>query len=195
MTRNAQGRSTAAAAAVFVLLILPNCSFGEQRPTTPNERKFETQTVWGFGFAPGVGAMGRDCTTLPISIWMLQRFRLPRYTNFGLEVGMVAPGGFSVTLLTDVTRFGRFRIHLVDPGIVVNLTEPGTVNRVHRTWDLTLGAGIDIRLDDLLTLTVNWRMFFPDPFSVIGRYGDFARPVYTEAAKGGQLWFGLARVW
>lgn len=195
MNRYAQGRSTAKAAVICSLLLLPYCSYGESNRTTPEDRKFETQTVWGLGFAPGVGGMGSDCTTTPISIWMVQRLRLPRYSQFGLEAGFVAPGGLSFSLLVDVARFGRFRIHLIDPGIVVNLTEPGTVQRVHRTFDLTLGAGVDIRLNRELALTANWRMFFPDPVGVISRYGDFARPVYAEAAKGGQLWIGLARVW
>lgn len=170
-------------------------AFAEFAPKYQDGEKYELQTIWGLGVAPGVAAMGSDCTTAPLAVGIAQTVRFPRYSQFGLELNFVAPGGLGANLLIDVVKFWRLRVHLIDPGIVWNLTGPASVTRVKRDFDLTLGAGVDIRLNRELAVTVNWRMYFPDPFSVISRYGDFARPVYAEAAKGGQLWFGLARVW
>ncbi len=159
------------------------------------DRPFETQTVWGLSLAPGAMAMGPEATTAPLTVSLAQTFRFARFSPFGLELSFVAPGGLGATLLVDAVRTRYVRVHLIDPGVVWNLLGPVSVGRVSRSADLVLGAGVDVFLTKDLTLTVNWRMYFPEPIGTISRYGDFARPIYAEAAKGGQLCFGLARVW
>lgn len=167
----------------------------EPPPESQNSAPLELQTTWGLGLAPGAAFAGPENTSAPLTVWLSQSVRFPRYSQFGLELTFVAPGGLGATLLVDIIRTGRVRIHVLDPGIVWNLLGPISVGRVHRALDLTLGAGADIRLTRELGLTFGWRMYFPEPIGTISRNGDFARPVYAEAAKGGQLWIGLSRIW
>ncbi len=159
------------------------------------DRLFETQTVWGLSLAPGAMAMGPASTTAPLTVSLAQTFRFPRYSHFGLELAFVAPGGLSATLLVDAVRTRYVRVHLIDPGVVWNLLGPVSVARAPRSADIVLGAGVDVFVTRGLTLTASWRMYFPEPVATISRYGDFARPIYAEAAKGGQLCFGLAHAW
>jgi len=161
-----------------------------------NSKDFETQTILSGG--GGIGLIGQSFpqggTTMPISVRLAQRLRFPRHTSLGLELSFVVPIGLGVNVTCDVYRNDRVRIHLVDPGIHWNMVEPVSVSRVKRSWDLTLGAGLDVRLTDQLWLTVDWRTFLPDP-TIINKYGDWARPIYKEAALGGQLWLGISRSW
>ncbi len=186
------------ATVILALVISGRClAETENRHPDVNQSKFETQTLLGGGGPVGlIGAnLYEPGTTLPLSVRLAQRFRFPLNSPLGLELNFVVPIGLGVNVLCDVYRSDRVRVHLGDPGVHWNMVQPVSVGRVGRTWDLTLGGGLDVRLTDRLWLTLDWRAYLPDPTSVIGRYGDWARPIYKEAALGGQLWLGIARVW
>ncbi len=185
-------------AAILVLaLVASSRCLAEPDPPDINRAKFETQTLMGGGGPIGlIGAnLPEPVSTLPLSVRLAQRFRLPRWSPVALEVNFVVPIGLGVNFLCDVYRSDRVRLHLIDPGIHWNMVQPVSVTRVGRSWDVTFGAGIDVRLNGQLWLTLDWRAYLPDPSVVPYKYGDWARPIYKEAALGGQLWLGIARVW
>lgn len=124
---------------------------------------------------------------------MTARLRRVPETQFALEVGFYAPWGVGVNLLVDVFRNDRLRVHLIDPGVFY-AWEPGLrVSRpdVEREFDITLGLGVEWNFTGRWWLTVDSRFYLPDPIRVIGYYGDFARRIYSDAARGVQTWIGV----
>lgn len=120
------------------------------------------------------------------------RLQAPKYTPCGLEASFLPGYGAGVNLTFTMLHIGRFYWHAVDPGLFWDIWHPVSVAVVPRTWDLTLGTGLDFRVWRRLSLTADWRVFLPSPFQVITSYGDFSRLIYREAFQGGQAWFGAS---
>lgn len=130
-----------------------------------------------------------------LSVFAAGRLRAPNYSSLGLELNAVVPFGLGMNIFIDALTINRVRVHIIDFGVFMNLISPVSVADVNRLFDITMGAGAEIQIYDRTRLTVDWRMFFPWPWDIIPRYGDFSRPFYDEALKGGQLWLGMSRVW
>lgn len=175
-------------------------------PVATNDRDFELQLNMSFGGAPflglGVDGYNEGISTALVTEKLAVRLRLPRHTPLGLEIsgtfGFSDPvsGGFGINLLIDVYRNDWVRIHLLDPGFL--FSAPGhfpAVSRISRAFDLTIGLGIEVFLENHVCLTADWRMSLPDPINLATTYGNFYLPILDEAAKGGQLWLGISAVW
>ena len=131
-------------------------------------------------------------TTKTCGVHLAVRARHSR-TPFGIEAGMILPHGLGATLILDVYRGDRFRIHAFDVGAFVPVFGRAlSVTRIERSWDLTIGAGAEILVRPRVAVTVDWRIFLPNPSEILPIYGDFARLLYDEAGHGGQLWIGVA---
>jgi hypothetical protein len=154
---------------------------------------FEGQMGIAAGWPPGLSDTGPAVsTTAEWSAVGFVRLRFPRYTPFGLELNVVPGYGAGANLITDALRVGCFRWHLLDIGLFRNFWKPVSVSRVNRQWDVTFGTGLEARLWHRAYLTLDWRVFMPNPYRVLTDYGDFSRLVYIEALKGGQAWLGVA---
>ncbi|KPJ85736.1 hypothetical protein AMJ57_01970 [Parcubacteria bacterium SG8_24] len=161
------------------------------------EGKLEVEAIAGLG-GPLILAftdLEVDHSTGPFMLYLAGRVRSPQYTPLGLELNAVIPHGFGLNLIIDVLKIGPVRVHLIDPGIFWNAFSPVSCSRVSRSLDLTLGAGVDVRIKDAWSVGLDWRLFLPDPNHVIPVYADFARPIYDEALKGGQLWLRASYTW
>lgn len=161
-----------------------------------NDADFEAQLLLSVGGPVGLyGDFGNGHVTSAVeSNRLAVRLRAPRWTMVGLELSGTLFHGLGASLTLDLFRCRYVRVHL-DPGIFWNLGEPLVVARVPRDFDLTAGLGVDVRLNAEIVIGVEWRVFVPDPFSIVNRYGAFSRPIYEEAVKGGQLWLTLGRTW
>lgn len=117
------------------------------------------------------------------------RIRHPR-TPFGFEQTLILPHGTMSAMLLDAWRADRWRAHL-DLGAFIPIGgRHMSAISVERSWDVVLGLGAEALVYKRLSVTVDWRVFLPDPTTIPQRYGDFVRPVYKEAQRGGQLWLG-----
>lgn len=154
---------------------------------------FETDTVISLGGPVGLLFLNtqQKPSTQPFVGYFAQRVRFPRYSMFGLEANLVLPSGVGSSLLLEVIQTESFRLHLT-PGVHWNVGEPVSSSRFKRSWDLTLGLGAEIAIKDGLAMTVDYRVFMPDPFLMSQKLGYFARPVVDEALKGGMLCLGLS---
>ena len=122
------------------------------------------------------------------------RLRSPGITPLVLEANM-ATYGLGVNLLIDVFHYKRLRVHVLDLGIFWNTFASLSARQVRRSWDVTFGAGLEIELTKNWRATLDWRVFLPNPAQLVGDYGDFARPIFTEVVVGGQTWFGFSHAW
>jgi opacity protein-like surface antigen len=186
-------RKTALAAFLALippLLLLPATARADVGP-------FQIRALGSVG-GP-VGLIGYDGywrqTTAPFTVRLAGQMRLQQYTPLALEISAVIPYGIGANLLTDVIQTDRVRVHLFDIGIFWNAYMPVSVSRIKRDFDLTLGAGIDVRVKDSWSLSLDYRMFLPNPVTVLPAYADFALPIYTEALRGGQLWLSVGYCW
>ncbi|MFH1047596.1 MAG: hypothetical protein V1738_04805 [Patescibacteria group bacterium] len=118
--------------------------------------------------------------------------RLPE-TPLGLEFGFYAPWGVGANLLIDVYRTERWRVHLLDPGVFYVWEPRLNIVRtdVRRAVDITFGAGVEWQFAPQWWVTLDCRMYFPEPIRTIGWYGDFARRIYAASAAGVQTWLGI----
>jgi len=171
-------------------------SMAQEMPTS-NGRFYNMETVLAVGGPVGLAVSDtqKPETTLSFTMPVLQRLRFPAYTSVGLEAGIVLPSGVGASAFLDVFRTKNLRVPIIDIGIFKPLTFPASVTRIPRSWDATFGVGGEFRIGYASWVTVNWRVFLPDPNMLFRYYGDFARPVVEEALKGGQLWVGVARSW
>jgi hypothetical protein len=151
------------------------------------------------GVGGPVGLIGHDGywkpTTAPFTLRLAGQLRLPEYTPLALEVNAVVPYGLGMNLLFDVVQTDRIRVHLFDLGFFWNAWKPVTVQRLKRSVDLTVGLGLDVRIKGSWSVSADWRLFLPNPLTTLPAYAEFALPMYEEALKGGQLWFGAAYCW
>lgn len=113
---------------------------------------------------------------------------------FAFEQTIVLPHGTMSAILLDAWRADRWRAHL-DLGVFIPVGgRQISTTVIDRPWDLVLGLGAEAMVYKRLTVTVDWRVFLADPAMIPGRYGDFVRPIYKEAQRGGQLWIGAGWV-
>lgn len=174
------GYGAAALLAAAVLSFCPAEAGAEESPEIPG---VELMCVGGVGGGyPGRGGL-----------LMTARLRRLPEVPLALEVGFYAPWGVGANLFIDVFRNDRLRVHLLDPGVFYAWDEDLRMVRpdVERDFDITLGLGIEWQFAERWWLTVDGRFFFPDPFRIIGYYGDFARRIYTDTARGVQTWVGV----
>lgn len=122
------------------------------------------------------------------------RLRAPDHTSFGLEASAVLPFGFGLNGFIDLIHIKKARAHF-NFGVFANLIDSVSVMNIDRRFDITGGFGVEIPVSEKIYLTLDWRNFLPWPWETIARYGDFSRPFYDEAFKGGQLWLGVAQSW
>lgn len=123
---------------------------------------------------------------------MVFRFTYLDRLAFGLEVGFIMPYGFGTNLLIYVYRDNRIALHIFDPGIFWSVGPEISAPYLPRAFDITVGAGIEIRINEFLSIIADWRVFFPDPFRVVPDYADFGIRAYLDAVKGGELWVGVS---
>ncbi len=158
---------------------------------------FQLRALGGVG-GP-VGLIGYDGywkpSTAPFTERLAVQLRLRQYTPLVLEVSAVIPYGLGLNVLTDVVQTDRVRVHLFDLGVFWNAYMPVSVQRIRRDFDITLGAGVDIRLKDAWSLSLDYRLFLPNPITTLPVYADFAMPIYGEALRGGQLWLSAGYCW
>ncbi len=174
-----------AVAAVLAALILsvPDDSFAQAEGDTPEAEAIDLLLVG----AVGGGYPNRG------GLLMVARLRRIPETPLGLEFGFYAPWGVGANLLLDVYRSDRVRVHLLDPGVFYSWDQELRIVRpdVERAVDITFGLGVEWQFADRWWLTVDCRMFLPEPTKTIGWYGDFARRIYANAAAGVQTWVGV----
>lgn len=182
---------------ILALLIAVLC-FGIGPPKALAEGlpySMELQGLIGVG-GPMFLALGPNydqMSSRPVAVIAAARVRNEK-VFVGLEMNLVAPVGMGMNMLFDVYRGDRFRVHIIDPGVFWNVRQPLSVARVARTYDVTVGFGGEIFLDlrRRVSLTVDWRVYLPDPYGILTQFGGFARPIYKEAAQGGYVWVGFA---
>lgn len=165
---------------------------------TGRDAAFECQFNLAVGGAPwmaGYENLFGSSTTAVITGRVGVRLRMPKYTPLVLDVSVVFPHGIGATIGVDVVHTDRVRLHIGDAGLFVNATVPVSVARLERNIDLVVGLGLEVKLTKTVSVTLDWRVFLPPPISTMRSYGDFARPLFDEAFKGGQVWIGFSRVW
>jgi hypothetical protein len=128
------------------------------------------------------------------AVTLSARFRHHR-TPIAFEAAVILPYGVSGTALIDLWRGDHWRIH-ADLGLFRSIGGRHlSVSHVDRSTDFILGFGAEaavIPSVPRLNFTVDWRMYFPDPLSIPQAYGDFVRPIYSQAQRGAQLCLGAA---
>ena len=122
------------------------------------------------------------------------RLRYLPYTPLALEASLFIPYGGGFNMLIDVFRNDRVHVHFLDPGIFWAFTPEQRVvsPKFERSFDITFGAGVEVRVSDRWIVNADWRWFFPNPLEVFTLYGDFARAPYLRALLGGQIWIGVS---
>jgi hypothetical protein len=141
-----------------------------------------------FAVAAGVGTDGRS-GSFPV----LLRLSHER-VMVGVEASFVTPFGVGLNALFYVYNGPRFAIHIIDPGIFYSLGEGFEISSptMPRAFDISAGAGAEVRINDWLAVTLDWRVYLPDPFRVIPAYADYGFRAFLESVKGGQLWLGVS---
>jgi len=166
-------------------------------PAQADVGPFQIRALGGIG-GP-VGLIGYDGywrpSTAPLTLRLAGQLRLKEYTPLVLEISAVIPYGLGVNILTDIIQTDRVRVHLFDLGFFWNAYMPVSVQRIKRSVDITLGAGVDVRIKDSWSVSLDYRLFLPDPISTLPAYADFALPIYAEALRGGQLWLSAGYCW
>lgn len=110
----------------------------------------------------------------------------------GAELNLIAPYGIGANVLFYVYNGPRFSAHIFDPGIFYSWGSMEiSVPTMPRAFDISAGAGVEVHIADWLTVTLDWRVFLPNPFRVMPDYADYGLRAFGEALKGGQLWFGV----
>lgn len=187
--------------AVCIGLAFATSAIAADKPSDNNsDKNIEFQINAGIGGAPGMAAFhgsvnGPPSTSL-ITEHLAARVRFPKYTPLMMEAGAVFLSGIGANLGVDVIHTERFRLHILDAGFLWNwFNDPVTVSNIKRPIDLVFGAGLDVKVTDIITVTLDWRVFMPPPWDILLKYGDFARPMLEESLKGGQIWIGISRVW
>ncbi len=184
-------RAALAASALFISALF------WASPARADIGPFQLRALGGVG-GP-VGLIGYDGywkpTTAPFTERLAVQLRLQQYTPLVLEVSAVIPYGLGFNVLTDIVQTDRVRVHLFDLGVFWNAYMPVSVQRIKRDFDITLGAGVDVRVKDRWSLSLDYRLFLPNPITTLPEYADFALPVYGEALRGGQLWLSAGYSW
>ena len=161
-------------------------SYAREESTSPpscSDHGFECVLVGGFGMS----------LEDPSILSVLVAFRLSYLERIplALEVSGIFPYGFGANLLIYVYRDERVLIHLIDFGIFHALGREITAPHISRDFDLVFGAGIEVVITPHFLVTLDWRVFLADPFSVLPNYADWGIHAYEKSARG-VLWLGAA---
>lgn len=184
-----------------VILCLLAVSLHGTAMAEDNPAPFETQTALSIGSPIGLAFLDvqKEPTTSVVMMHVAQRFRLPRYTPFALELNMVNGYGAGANLLIDAYRNGRLRIHVFDVGYTrwFDREQALTVSRLPRSWDLSFGFGAEIMFpkEDDFWFIADYRIYLPNPVMIEQHYGSLGRQYVDESLKGGMWCVGLAYSW
>jgi hypothetical protein len=137
-------------------------------------------------------AFARVTSSAPLTAALALRYEAPALLAVRPEISVVLPAGAGANVVLDVVRTDSFRLHLLDPGFLWNAVRPVSAAVVPRTFDFSVGAGVEIAVRKDVMLTFDWRAFLPSPVDTAARYGDYARLVFEESLYGGQAWTGLS---
>lgn len=107
------------------------------------------------------------------------RLGLQAYTLFNRGQGLEA--------LVYPVQGPHFRIHLSGGVLVQGSGHPSVVG-VPRTWDWTVGSGVDIPITKYVAVVADWKWY--RPFSTPAGFG--ATDVTTNSLRGSMLLAGLA---
>lgn len=153
---------------------------------------FEAMTAATMGGPIGLAftSLEHPSTTAPFVVAFAERLRSHKYSGVGLELSYVPGHGYGANLLIDVVKTEGFRLHLLDLGIFRNQWQPVTVSRLERSVDVTGGLGAEIKFANHSWLTIDGRVFVPDPLFLNKKYQFLARPYFDESLKGVMLWIG-----
>jgi hypothetical protein len=152
--------------------------------------RFEMMSVFAFGgHLPGSASPAK---AMPLTGFVAQRVGFPHLLTFSLEVSAIVPSGFGTNLLIDVIHHPDFRLHLIDPGVHLNVFKPVRSPDIKRNWDVSFGLGFSWRVAEEGWLTVDYRMFVPDPIRTIKNYGSLIRETVNTLPQEAQLWLGYA---
>lgn len=187
-------RATALVIPLFLFLIA-GAAWADEKPAAA-PHIFEHEFVLATGGAPllpFVQDWNKQHTAM-LSTLVAGRLRAPDYTSLGLEANVVIPYGLGLNAFVDIIRLKKARTH-ISFGVFANLIDSVSVMQIDRQLDITTGIGTEIEITPQTRLTIDWRIFLPWPWQIIPEYGDFFRPFYQEAAKGGQIWVGIAQGW
>ena len=192
---------------IAFLILLAILAYGSPARSEPDAsgvpETFETQTLVGGGGPLGLAFLPTDGykpSSKPFVLVLSQRFRFPKYSDFGLEVSAVLPCGAGANLVFGVIRTDNFRLNLVAPGVFWNTNNRPmarsqvSVDRLLRRWDVPFGLGADWRVNKIW-ISADYRVFMPDPIMLANDYNALARPYVDEAFKGGNLWLRVGSTW
>lgn len=157
----------------------------------PAKAEFGHHGGFDAAFTACIG-LGTDMATGSVPAF----FRFSHERVFiGLETSIVFPYGFGANFLMYVYNGPRVGVHILDPGIFYSWGEKEiSAPEMPRAFDITAGAGVEVHINDWLAVTVDWRVFLPNPFRVMPDYADYGLRAFGEALKGGQLWLGIQLV-
>ena len=157
----------------------------------PSEAEMGHHGGFDATFTTGV-SIGTDGRTGGVPAF----FRLSHERVFlALEASLVAPYGIGVNLLMYVYNGPRISVHIIDPGVFyswggMEISAPS----MPRAFDISAGAGMEVHVTDQVAITLDWRVFLPNPARVIPDYADFGLRAFGEALKGGQVCLGAQLV-
>lgn len=174
------------AVVLFCLTVLSfsSVSFAEEGAPFISRDGFEMQ------FINAVGTNLKDPEYCSV-FWALRLSYLER-VPLVLEMNAVLPFGIGTNLLIYVYRDENVRVHLIDPGIFYSWLGDLSSRWMPRSFDITFGAGVEVRVRPRVSITLDWRIFMPNPAEVIPNYADWGILSYEEAAWGGELWIGVS---
>jgi len=145
---------------------------------------------WGFELTPFIGFDAKAYAGERQGNDVLCSVRLRHARSLvGLELYSTLAHGYGAAVTVDAVRVWRLRFTL-DAGVFWPVYETMSVPDVPRSFDITFGAGLEVRLYRQLVAIFNWRAYFPDP-RLVGYYGDFSFPIYKRALKEAPWWLGL----
>ncbi|MEA3272563.1 MAG: hypothetical protein U9P90_02745 [Patescibacteria group bacterium] len=177
---------------VVVLVCLSVLSFTFTSFAEEASAPFVSQGGFEMSLVSGAGVNLKDLENCSV-FWALRLSYLPR-VPFALELNAVLPFGVGANLLIYAYRDDIVRVHLIDPGIFYSWFSDISAEWMSRELDITMGAGIEVRVHPRLFVTLDWRVFLPNPAEVAPKYAEWGLLSYEEAAWGGELWIGASYI-
>lgn len=132
-----------------------------------------------------------------VSFSITSRLQYPKYTPLALEMFLLMPYGIGADIQITGFTSGRFTARFIDLGVFAG-RDP--VNSwVAYNWSIVVGSGVEYRFPspfdrqsiNFVSCSLIYRVFLPEPSSVLTRYGDFGKSIYLNALRGGQIIFGV----
>ena len=143
----------------------------------------------------GLGVGSNLCGDMSFSF--TARVQYPKYTPLALEMFLLMPYGIGADLQIAGYANGRLTVRLLDLGFFVG-REPANA-WVNHNWSIVAGSGLEYRFPspidkqsiEFFSCTLTYRVFLPDPGSVLANYGDFGKDIYLNALQRGQVIIGV----